>query len=156
MESHIPLSNDHVENHPHSICTPHHSSSHNTKSHTGSMMATINAAEDAGRLTTPPALHEGAQSSAPMAHDSTTSPAGSPIPKNVAFELLVPDTPQYRARLPMRVHIYPHDTTDSIITTVKNFYGLYSGPGSPEGISFEDEQGNTLIARYENLRDNMN
>ncbi len=55
----------------------------------------------------------------------------------------------------MRVQIFPHDTTDSIITTVKNFYGLYAGPGGAKGVSFEDEQGNTLIARYENLRNNM-
>ena len=48
-----------------------------------------------------------------------------------------------------------HDTTDSIVTTVKNFYGLYAGSGGAKGISFEDDQGNTLIARYENLRNNM-
>lgn len=55
----------------------------------------------------------------------------------------------------MRVQIYPHDTTDSIVTTVKNFYGLYSSPTSSKGVSFEDEQGNTLIARHENFRNNM-
>jgi hypothetical protein len=53
------------------------------------------------------------------------------------------------------VSIYPHDTTDSIITTVKNFYGLYSGPGISKGVSFEDENKNTLIARYENFTNNM-
>ena len=119
-------------------------------------MTALDAVEDAGRLTTPPAMQGGAQSSASASHNPMKSPAGSPTPKSVAFELLVPERPQYRARLPMRVQIYPHDTTDSIITTVKNFYGLYSGPGGPTGIIFEDEQGNTLIARYENLRDNMN
>jgi hypothetical protein len=51
----------------------------------------------------------------------------------------------------MRVNIYPHDGTDSIITTVKNFYGLYDG----SGVSFEDKEGNTLIARYENFQDKM-
>ncbi|TAQ88611.1 hypothetical protein B7494_g3045 [Chlorociboria aeruginascens] len=76
-------------------------------------------------------------------------------PKSIAFELLFPESPQYRARLPMRVQIFPHDTTDSIITTVKNFYGLYAGPTGAKGVSFEDEQGITLIARYENLRNNM-
>lgn len=81
--------------------------------------------------------------------------ASPPPPKSVAFELVFPESPQYRARLPMRVQIYLHDTTDSIVTTVKNFYGLYSGPNGSPGISFEDEQGNTLIARYENFRDNM-
>ena len=92
---------------------------------------------------------------------TTNSESVSPrlaVPKNVAFELLFPESPQspqYRARLPMRVQIYPHDTTDSIVTTVKNFYGLYSGPTGSKGVSFEDERGNTLIARYENFRNNM-
>ena len=80
------------------------------------------------------------------------SPA-SPTPKNVTFELLFDGEAQYRARLPMRVQIFPHDTTDSIVTTVKNFYGLYEG--AMKGVSFEDERGNTLIARYENFRNNM-
>ena len=83
------------------------------------------------------------------------SPRQTATPKSVAFELLFTDSPQYRARLPMRVQIYPHDTTDSIVTTVKNFYGLYSSPTCSKGVSFEDEQSNTLIARYENFRNNM-
>ncbi|MCJ1394851.1 hypothetical protein MMC18_008890 [Xylographa bjoerkii] len=74
-------------------------------------------------------------------------------PKNVAFELRLEGAPNYRARLPMRVQIFPHDTTESIVTTVKNFYGLYEGAAN--GVSFEDDQGNTLIARYENFRNNM-
>ncbi len=77
----------------------------------------------------------------------------SPTPKNVTFELLVEGTTNLRARLPMRVQIFPHDTTDSIITTVKNFYGLYEG--ATTGVSFEDERGNTLIARFENFRNSM-
>lgn len=76
-----------------------------------------------------------------------------PVPKNVAFELLLDDNSKVRARIPMRVQIYPHDTTDSIVTTVKNFYGIYDGTAS--GVSFEDEHGTTLIARYENLKNNM-
>ncbi|KAF4119595.1 GAL4, partial [Geosmithia morbida] len=83
------------------------------------------------------------------------SPRLTASPKNVAFELLFVDAPQYRARLPMRVQIYPHDTTDSIVTTVKNFYGLYSGPTGSKGVSFEDKDGNTLIARYENFTNQM-
>ncbi|KAJ5488719.1 hypothetical protein N7539_003609 [Penicillium diatomitis] len=75
-----------------------------------------------------------------------------PTPKNVAFELLLDDNSKVRARIPMRVQIYPHDTTDSIVTTVKNFYGIYDGTAS--GVSFEDEHGTTLIARYENLKNN--
>lgn len=83
------------------------------------------------------------------------SPQQTSTPKNVAFELLFLESPHCRARLPMRVQIYPHDTTDSIVTTVKNFYGLYSGPTGSKGVSFEDDLGNTLIARYENFRNNM-
>ena len=91
--------------------------------------------------------------------DTSAMPAGShiappsPTPKSVAFELHFDGAPNYRARLPMRVQIFPHDTTDSIVTTVKNFYGLYEGVA--KGVSFEDAQGNTLIARYENFTDNM-
>ncbi|KAJ5102095.1 hypothetical protein NUU61_004317 [Penicillium alfredii] len=76
-----------------------------------------------------------------------------PVPKNVAFELLLDENSKVRARIPMRVQIYPHDATDSIVTTVKNFYGIYDGTAS--GVSFEDEHGTTLIARYENLKNNM-
>ncbi|EGX91450.1 C6 finger domain protein, putative [Cordyceps militaris CM01] len=92
---------------------------------------------------------------APPSHSGSVSPRQPLPPKNVAFELLFLDSPQYRARLPMRVQIYPHDTTDSIVTTVKNFYGLYSGRTGSKGVSFEDDQGNTLIARYENFTNNM-
>lgn len=79
------------------------------------------------------------------------SPTKTSQPKHVSFELLLPQSPQHRARLPMRVNIYPHDTTDSIITTVKNFYGLYER----RGVIFEDGHGNTLIARYENFDQDM-
>ncbi|KAI1856163.1 hypothetical protein JX265_011878 [Neoarthrinium moseri] len=83
------------------------------------------------------------------------SPVRPTVPKHVAFELLFPESPQYKARLPLRVQIYPHDSTESIVTTVKNFYGLYSGPTGSKGVSFEDDRGNTLIARYENFSHNM-
>ncbi|RFU25625.1 hypothetical protein B7463_g10707, partial [Scytalidium lignicola] len=106
-------------------------------------------------LATPPSVYNDNQSRSAASHNTNMSPYGSPTPKSVAFELLFPESPQYRARLPMRVQIFPHDTTESIVTTVKNFYGLYAGPGGSKGVSFEDEQGNTLIARYENLRNNM-
>ncbi|KAK2882497.1 hypothetical protein FQN49_000296 [Arthroderma sp. PD_2] len=82
-------------------------------------------------------------------HDSPSNPS----PKHVAFELLLDESSKMRARIPMRVQIFPHDTTDSIVTTVKNFYGIYEGTAS--GVSFEDQDGNTLIARYENLKNSM-
>lgn len=87
-------------------------------------------------------------------HNGSVSPRTVTTPKTVQFVLVFQESP-YRARLPLRVSIYPHDTTDSIITTVKNFYGLYSAPGVSKGVSFEDEERNTLIARYENFRNNM-
>ncbi|KAK2739605.1 hypothetical protein FQN55_009341 [Onygenales sp. PD_40] len=87
---------------------------------------------------------------APVSQQTTPS---SPSPKHVAFELLLDENSKVRARIPMRVQIFPHDTTDSIVTTVKNFYGIYEGAASC--VSFEDENRNTLIARYENLRNNM-
>ncbi|PNY29718.1 transcriptional regulatory protein [Tolypocladium capitatum] len=93
--------------------------------------------------------------SASSSNGGSVSPRQAATPKNVAFELMFSNSPQYRARLPMRVQIYPHDTTDSIVTTVKNFYGLYSGPTGSKGVSFEDDHGNTLIARYENFSNNM-
>lgn len=55
----------------------------------------------------------------------------------------------------MRVQIFPHDTTESIVTTVKNFYGLYNVHGHARAIHFEDKQGNILIARYENFSNGM-
>src|SRR5689334_3574434 len=46
----------------------------------------------------------------------------SSAPKTVAFELLLDEGSKTRARIPLRILVNPHDTTDSIITTVKNFY----------------------------------
>ncbi|CCU81731.1 C6 finger domain protein [Blumeria hordei DH14] len=90
-----------------------------------------------------------------VAHTTGMSLSESLPPKSVAFELLFTQSSQHRARIPMRVQIFPHDTTDSIVTTVKNFYGLYPTPNCAKGVSFEDEDGNTLIARYENFQNNM-
>ena len=67
--------------------------------------------------------------------------------KSVSFELLLDEGSKTRARIPLRVKVNPHDTADSIIATVKNFYGVYDG----YGVSFEDAKGNTLIASYENV-----
>lgn len=104
---------------------------------------------DCHRFATPP-VNQAYGNNAPTGY--SVSPV-SPAPKNVAFELLFDGATNHRARLPMRVQIFPHDTTDSIVTTVKNFYGLYEGAAN--GVSFEDVHGNTLIARYENFQNNM-
>jgi hypothetical protein len=97
----------------------------------------------------PEGLHSGSVS--PRTVPAPSLPTPNPPGKRVEFVLSAP----YRARLPLRVSIFLHDTTDSIVSTVKNFFGLYPAPGVSKGISFEDDEGNTLIARYENFRDNM-
>ncbi|KAK1754714.1 C6 finger domain-protein [Echria macrotheca] len=78
----------------------------------------------------------------------TTRPVSNPF-KPVAFHIVDEQKPD---RKPLRVNIYPHDATDSIIATVKSFYGI---TGEGRGVSFEDEEGNILIARYENFRNHM-
>ena len=97
-----------------------------------------------GRLATPPTI-----GSYPPA---LRSPA-SPSLKNVSFELSLDGSSNVRGRLPMRVQIFPHDTTESIVTTVKNFYGLYD-TGS-QTVSFEDVTGRPVDASYDNLTNNM-
>ncbi len=87
-------------------------------------------------------------------HSGDVSPRTVTAPKMVEFILVFQESP-YQARLPLRVSILPHDDTDSIMSTVTMFYGLYSGPGVSKGVSFEDQDGNTLIARYENFQNNM-
>lgn len=90
----------------------------------------------------------------PVSNYRVGPPMASPskgLAKQITFQLLLPESPEQKARLPMRVNIYPNDPTDDIITTVKNFYGLYVG----KGVSFEDASGITMIARYENFDDNM-
>jgi hypothetical protein len=61
-------------------------------------------------------------------------------PNQVTFECLVAEGAQQRARMPMRVNVCPQDSTDFIVTTVKDFYGLYDGTE----ISFEDKGGTTF------------
>ncbi|KAF2397843.1 hypothetical protein EJ06DRAFT_481536 [Trichodelitschia bisporula] len=80
-----------------------------------------------------------------------TPPQEKKVGKSVTFEYLMSEPLERKARLPMRVKIWPHDCTESIIATVKNFYGLYDG----NGISFEDKHGNTLIAQYDNFYHDM-
>ena len=88
------------------------------------------------------------QVSSLLSGDENNSPNTKMSPaKSVSFELLLDEGSKTRARIPLRVVLNTHDTTDSIITTVKNFYGIYDG----NGVSFEDGWGNTLIASYGNL-----
>ena len=70
--------------------------------------------------------------------------------KHVVFQLIDPEDPRIQARLPMRVMISQHDNTESIVTTVKNFYGLYEF-----GVSFENKDGMIIIAAYDNFENDM-
>lgn len=87
----------------------------------------------------------------PSTETTETVAAPPPVQKKVTFTLLLSHS-RRRARLPMTVHIFPHDSTDSIVSTVRNFFGLYDR----SGLAFEDDQGTTLIARYENFTPDMN
>lgn len=75
--------------------------------------------------------------------------APEPPVKSVQFVLTAP----YRSRLPLRLEIRHTDTTDGITSTVRNFFGLYPGPDVTLGISFEDDDGSTFIARYDNVHE---
>ncbi|WPG99854.1 putative transcriptional regulatory protein C56F2.05c [Acrodontium crateriforme] len=80
-------------------------------------------------------------------------PRHSPVKKDqkhVVFQLIDHSDPRIQARLPMRVMISQHDTIDSIVMTVKNFYGLWE-----YGVSFENKDGVSIIAAYENFENDM-
>ncbi|KAJ4512404.1 hypothetical protein HRR83_006920 [Exophiala dermatitidis] len=86
------------------------------------------------------------QVSSLLSADESKTPKMPPA-KSISFELLLDEGSKTRARIPLRVVLNTHDSTESIITTVKNFYGIYDG----NGVSFEDSWGNTLIPSYDNL-----
>lgn len=111
-----------------------------------------NIALDSPRFSNPSTNDNSSNSNPHAGFHPDYSPA-TPAPKNVTFELLFDGAPHYRARLPMKVGINPRDTTEDIISTVKNFYGLYEGIA--KGVSFEDDRGRTMIARYDNFWNDM-
>jgi hypothetical protein len=120
--------------------------SNRTQSRDGSKHTILRNSLDSNKSIHPQAMDVMNPVSPTTLKHSTTTP-----PKKVSFELILDETTKTRARIPMRVVINPHDTTDSIIATVKNWYGIYEG----HGVSFEDVHGNTLIARYENVVHDM-
>lgn len=77
--------------------------------------------------------------------------SSSPAKKRVVFQLILPEGSRMQARLPMRVLISQHDTTESLVTTVKNFYALYR----EYPVTFETKEGISIIAAYENFEDDM-
>lgn len=96
-----------------------------------------------------PRLARGANGAAAPAGYARGSPAKKDQ-KHVLFQLVDSQDSRLQARLPMRVMISKHDTTDSIIATVKNFYGLYD-----YGVSFENKEGITMIAAFDNFEHDM-
>jgi hypothetical protein len=87
------------------------------------------------------------QVSSLLADEEHNTPRKMAKAKSISFELLLDEGSKTRARIPLRVVLNPHDSTESIITTVKNFYGIYDG----HGVSFENGWGHTLIASYDNI-----
>ncbi|KAF3932894.1 hypothetical protein ABW19_dt0208416 [Dactylella cylindrospora] len=84
-----------------------------------------------------------------------------PMPKHVVFALLTDprDTnPQERTNLPtVNFTINAHDTTESIASTVKTFFGLFSNDPNVANsyrVSFEDGDGNRMILSYDNVEEN--
>jgi hypothetical protein len=120
--------------------------SHRTQSKDESKLTSLQRSFESNRIIHPKTMDV----MNPVSPTTLKHSAATP-PKKVSFELLLDETTKTRARIPMRVVINPHDTTDSIIATVKNWYGIYEG----HGVSFEDVHGNTLIARYENVLHDM-
>lgn len=98
-----------------------------------------------------PRLPRGGEHSASAASAYARSSPVKKGQKHVVFQLIDTEDPRIQARLPLRVMIATTDTTDSIITTVKNFYGLYD-----YGISFENKDGLGIIAAYDNFENDMN
>ncbi|KAF3914965.1 hypothetical protein ABW20_dc0110282 [Dactylellina cionopaga] len=81
-----------------------------------------------------------------------------PMPKHVVFALLTNPSetnPADVAALPtVNFTINAHDTTESIASTVKSFFGLFSNDASVASayrVSFEDEMGNRMILSYDNV-----
>lgn len=70
--------------------------------------------------------------------------------KLVVFQLREAEHAPQRSTSPLRVFISQHDTSDAIISTVRNFYGMRGA-----GLSIEEVQGITIIPTYQNLRDHM-
>ncbi|KAK6527978.1 hypothetical protein TWF281_009237 [Arthrobotrys megalospora] len=91
------------------------------------------------------------------------TPTHSPtMPKHVKFTLLTDPTevtPKDPSTLPnVKFTINAHDTTESITTAIKSFFGLFSNDPSAASsyrVSFEDENENRMILSYNNVRENQ-
>ncbi|KAK3987370.1 hypothetical protein QBC44DRAFT_121497 [Cladorrhinum sp. PSN332] len=88
-------------------------------------------------------------------HEEATDSSQTGPTKIVVFKLALDEPGQFTLREPLAAKIYPHDTIESIISTVKQgFYGIY-GQRTVGDLSFVDDQGNPVVAEYENFRDGM-
>ncbi|EPS44725.1 hypothetical protein H072_1268 [Dactylellina haptotyla CBS 200.50] len=83
-----------------------------------------------------------------------------PMPKHVVFALLTDTsepTPKDAKGLPtVNFTINAHDTTESIASTVKSFFGLFSNDtnvASAYRVSFENEHGSRMILSYDNVEE---
>ncbi|KAF2759109.1 hypothetical protein EJ05DRAFT_499534 [Pseudovirgaria hyperparasitica] len=75
---------------------------------------------------------------------NNASSANSETPKHVRFIHLLDGGE--RSRLALSTNINAHDTTQSIIDAVRNFFGLFTGR-----LGFEDESGCHIIPSYNNF-----
>ncbi|KAK6360654.1 hypothetical protein TWF730_006789 [Orbilia blumenaviensis] len=89
---------------------------------------------------------------APLPHPPT-------MPKKVTFALITDpaEVTEGVDELPtVKFTINPHDTTESITTAIRSFFGLFSGdPNAAYRVSFEDESENRIILSYHNVRENQ-
>lgn len=97
---------------------------------------------------------------APVGGLATPKHSPSSDAKEITFRLynsLYPSpSMQHRESPSLNVTIHPHDATESIAFTVKDFFGLLPSEGSPNlRVSFEDSQGHCLILSHENLTSGM-
>lgn len=63
------------------------------------------------------------------------------------FKLVVSEDQSQYARLPLRIRVNKRDDTQSIIDTVKAFFGIPDN----RGVSFEDADGHKIIPQYDNF-----
>ncbi|KAK6359683.1 hypothetical protein TWF696_000826 [Orbilia brochopaga] len=99
----------------------------------------------------------------PPPHSPTgvaATPQQSPqMPKEVIFALLTDpeQTNPQEANLPtVHFNINAHDTTESIASTVKSFFGLFSDDHALSTcyrVSFEDHKGTRMILSYDNVEE---
>lgn len=95
--------------------------------------------------------------------EQLVTPSLSPqsAPKSVLFALVRNADDRVHDRVdppPVRFTINAHDTTEAIASTVKSYFGLFSGDGKTTAthpVSFEDKNGSRLILSHENVSESM-